>query len=375
MVQEVGVRPSSRPGPPTPPGALVREASHRVLAHHARSFSLAALFLPRHCRDDAAVLYAFCRAVDDAVDESEDAQQAAAALKTYREGLEGRRAEGPVRSPCEPSAGESSAGESSAGEPETFGRARALAPSPPPRSTGGPPAALVCAAVREMTQRRGMPTRAAHQLIDGMEGDLDVVRIADDRGLLRYCYRAAGTVGWLMCGVLGVNARGAVPHAVDLGIAMQITNICRDVAEDAARGRVYLPEARLRAAGTSGAALLAGRADRGAVAKVTRDLLALADRYYDSAAAGMAFIPARPRLAIYVAAKVYRAIGVRLLHHQAADPTRGRVVVPRLAKAGWVAVALAAWAWSLRRGLGAAAPLKHQRGLHDHLHDLVPVPA
>ncbi len=300
--------------------AMVVSESHAVLAKHARSFSLAAVFLPRSRRDDAAVLYAFCRAVDDAVDEASDAEAAERALVVYREGLEGHAA---------------------------------------------PP---VCDALRAMATRRGMPLRAAHQLIDGMETDLGEVRVESDRELLRYCYHAAGTVGWLMCGVLGVDASRAIPHAVDLGIAMQLTNICRDVAEDARRGRVYLPEERLRAAGTSGTALLDGTAEAEAVAIVVRDLLALADRYYASADAGMAFIPPRPRLAIYVAARVYRAIGVRLLHRHGANALHGRTVVPRLAKLGWVAVALAVWVRSLFR-----SPRRdHRRSLHDHLEDLLP---
>lgn len=300
--------------------ALVVSESHAVLAKHARSFSLAAVFLPRSRRDDAAVLYAFCRAVDDAVDEASDAEAAERALAVYREGLDEHAA---------------------------------------------PP---VCDALRAMAARRGMPLRAAHQLIDGMETDLGEVRVKSDRELLRYCYHAAGTVGWLMCGVLGVDASRAIPHAVDLGIAMQLTNICRDVAEDARRGRVYLPEERLEAAGTSGDALLDGTADPDAVASVVRDLLALADHYYASADAGMVFIPTRPRLAIYVAARVYRAIGVRLLHRHDANALHGRTVVPRFVKVAWVAVALCVWLGSLFR----SARHSHQRSLHDHLDDLLP---
>lgn len=307
---------------PSAERAMVLSESHAVLAKHARSFSLAAVFLPRARRDDAAVLYAFCRAVDDAVDEASDAEEAERALVVYREGLDGR----------------------------------------------GDATPLVCGALRAMAARRGMPLRAAHQLIDGMESDLGEVRVGSDRELLRYCYHAAGTVGWLMCGVLGVDARRAIPHAVDLGIAMQLTNICRDVAEDARRGRVYLPEDRLRKAGVSGDDLLASRADPEAVAKVVRDLLALADRYYASADAGMCFIPARPRLAIYVAARVYRAIGVRLRRRHGGDALHGRTFVPRFAKAGWVGAAVGVWLRSFLR----SAPGEHHRSLHDHLQDLLP---
>src|SRR5690606_23084968 len=86
----------------------------------------------------------------------------------------------------------------------------------------------------------------ARDLIAGARSDLQAVRMRTDEEFLQYCYRVAGTVGLMMCGVLGVRDVGARRHAIDLGIAMQMTNICRDVLEDAKRDRVYLPEGRLR---------------------------------------------------------------------------------------------------------------------------------
>ena len=83
------------------------------------------------------------------------------------------------------------------------------------------------------------------ELIDGVCSDLQHVAIADMDGLLRYCYQVAGTVGLMMCSVLDVKDPKAFPHAVDLGIAMQLTNICRDVRDDALAGRRYLPATML----------------------------------------------------------------------------------------------------------------------------------
>lgn len=273
--------------------AVVVAESRAVLATHARSFRWAAAFLPAERRDDAAVLYAFCRAADDAVDEAPDPTGAEAALATLADGLR----------------------------------------------AGGPP---VARALREVAARRGMSLRAARQLVDGLAGDLEPVVVADDVALLRYCYHAAGTVGVMMSPLLGVTDPRALAHAVDLGIAMQLTNICRDVAEDAARGRVYLPRTRLEAAGTSPEDLLAGRADPQRVAVVVRDLLALADAYYQSADQGMRFIPARARLAILVASRIYRAIGWRL-RRRGGDALAGRTVVPASEKVLWVVVALGFW--------------------------------
>ncbi|MEZ4451806.1 MAG: phytoene/squalene synthase family protein [Nannocystaceae bacterium] len=298
--------------------------SHQALRVHARSFRWAATFLPADRRDDAAVLYAFCREADDAVDEAADPASAERRLAVFERGLEAT---------------------DEAGE------------APP-----------ICRALRDLAARRGLPLDAARQLLEGMRGDLQAVRVADDRELLRYCYRAAGTVGRLMCGVLGVADPRAFAHAIDLGIAMQLTNICRDVAEDAGRGRVYLPEARLRGAGTSAEALLAAAADGEAVARVVRELLALAERYYASAEAGMRYIPARPRLAIVVAARIYRAIGRRLLRVRSGRALEGRTVVPPWEKSAWLLASVVRWSAGLVRAPGPS----HRRALHLHLDGLVP---
>jgi 15-cis-phytoene synthase len=302
------------------PRAIAVAESRAILATHARSFRWAAAFLPADRRDDAAVLYAFCRAADDAVDEAPNRDQAAAALGELAHGID----------------------------------------------AGGPP---VASALREVSLRRGIALDAARQLVEGLSGDLEPVCIADDEALLRYCYHAAGTVGVLMSPLLGVGDPHALPHAVDLGIAMQLTNICRDVAEDAARGRVYLPRRRLERAGTSPEAILAGRAEPDRVAAVVLDLLDLADDYYRSADAGMRFISARARLAIVVASRIYRAIGWRL-RRAGGDALAGRTVVPGYEKLLWVFVAIAIW---LSMGLSRRHQA-HRAELHRALAGLVRPP-
>jgi phytoene synthase len=298
----------------------VLAAAHAEFRRKARTFWWAARLLPRGTRDDAAIVYAFCREVDDTADEAADPAAAELALQ----GLSN----------------------------EVLGR--------------GCPRPLI-AEFRAVALRRGLPLESAAELIAGVRSDLGVVRVADDEELLRYCYRVASTVGLMMCAVLGVRRREALPHAVDLGIAMQLTNIARDVAEDAARGRVYLPAARLRGAGVDPAALAAGAARSDGVARVVEEVLALADRYYRSADGGMRDIPARYRPAILVASRVYRAIGVRLRRRRC-DALAGRTVVPWHQKLAWGARALAA---SLRPDvLGIAPRWAHDRALHVPLRGL-----
>lgn len=253
-----------------------------VLAHHAKSFRWAGGFLPRRQLDDAAIVYALCRLVDDIADERTSDEEALEQLDAVEQELRG----------------------------ET------------------PPRPLV-ELFLQVAGRADVPVAAMLELIEGVRTDMYPVAMRDDRELLRYCYRVAGTVGLLMCGVIGVTARRAQPFAVDLGVGMQLTNICRDVAEDAERERVYLPATRLGEAGTTQGALLS--ASRQSAAPVVRDLLGLAERYYRSGDAGMRFIPWRARFAILVASRVYRAIGAQVAA-QGFDPDRGRASVSTAGK-------------------------------------------
>jgi len=273
--------------------AINTESHLDVLARHGRSFHLASHFLPRFARDDAALLYAFCRYVDDIADESPDPDQASEGLRAIRSDLHAFH----------------------------------------PRDE------LVHALVERARVTR-LDLEAADQLVEGVSSDLSEVRIPDDRALLRYCYRVAGTVGIMMCAVLRVRNPRAIHFAIDLGIGMQLTNICRDVLEDATMGRVYLPETRLLAAGTSPEALQRKEADPAAVTTVVRDLLALAEQYYASADRGMRAIPMPARAAILVASRVYRAIGLRLLSIHGGNPLHGRTIVPRFGRLVWVGKAL-----------------------------------
>ena len=126
---------------------------------------------------------------------------------------------------------------------------------------------------------------------------------------MRYCYQVAGTVGLLMCDLFEITNPIARHHAVDLGVAMQLTNICRDVLEDAENRRVYLPETLIGPMSASEVAGATGaNADR--IRDVVNYLLTEADVRYESGISGLCFLPTQPRLAILVAALSYREIGM-----------------------------------------------------------------
>ncbi len=258
----------SRPqADPTRPTALA------TLSRHGRSFRLAGNLLPRDLLHDAAELYSFCRTVDDIADETDDRQSARIALLSLRRAmLEGE-----------------------ATHPALDGFLRLAA-------------------------RHGLDPMVAARLIDTMIGDLGPVRIPDVAALLRYAYGAAGTVGLLMCRLLGVRDPLAAPHALDLGVAMQLTNIARDVVEDAQRDRVYLPQ--------SWVATSELRRPEPVFAAVTR-VLDLAELYYASGHRGLAYLPWRSRLAVGSAASLYREIGQRIRALGPAYLSSPRQVVPR----------------------------------------------
>lgn len=167
-------------------------------------------------------------------------------------------------------------------------------------------------------------------LIDGVEQDTRTVRVASEEELIQYAYRVAGTVGLMMCDVMGVADRQARLHAIDLGIALQLTNIARDVCEDAQMDRRYIPGDWLDMGPHE--ILNADPDDQKAVRGAIKRLLLLAERYYRSGRAGIDYLPAKSRRAIAVAAAVYREIGV-VLQERDFDYLSGRATVPVWRKA------------------------------------------
>ncbi len=248
-----------------------------VLSRYGRSFRLAGALLSHTHLDGAAQLYEFCRAIDDLADNATDTESARAELQAVRLAvLNG--------------------------------------------DTHHPLAAQFLA----LAQHSHVSQEVAAQLIETVLSDLEPVRIANEIGLIRYAYGVAGTVGLMMCSVLGVADRAAQPYAIDLGIAMQLTNIARDVVEDAARNRLYLPAVWL----PSGLTPAQVQDHPEAVFAAVQRLLVLADQYYESGIQGLGFLPYRASLAILAAKRLYQAIGYRVLQLGPSYLKAGRCVVP-----------------------------------------------
>jgi 15-cis-phytoene synthase len=266
------------------------DTAHRVLAHHSKSFNFAAQLLPAECRNDTAVVYAWCRHCDDSVDSTQKSEQLTR-LEELRYVLDSVYK-----------------GESQ---------------SDP-----------VMTAFQQVVQRWNIPQAYPRELLAGMEMDATDVRYATIDDLLLYCFRVAGTVGLMMCHVLGLRDAAALRNAAHLGIGMQLTNICRDVIEDWGLGRLYLPAAMLtdaqmaaEVAGTPGVGCTPDERLRPVFARAIRRLLGLADRFYRSGDAGLSALSPRCSLAVRAARLIYAAIGTRI-REQGCDPFVGRVHTP-----------------------------------------------
>lgn len=248
-----------------------------VMKLHGKSFWFASLFLPRQVASDAARLYAFCRRMDDLADIAVT-QEKRAALSQVRHDLQ-----------CGVS--------------------------------GDPHVADFLALARQYD----LPTDAADWLIATFLEDAERPMLVEDEiELVRYCYGVAGTVGLMMSPILGADRKRAGGAAIYLGVAMQMTNIARDVLEDAGAGRRYLPGVWVQNILPQE---MIGRVDRRQeIASAVHRLLDLADEYYALAATGFSLIPSQSRRGIAVAAAVYREIGVVLREKECAWWARRTVV-------------------------------------------------
>jgi phytoene synthase len=159
----------------------------------------------------------------------------------------------------------------------------------------------------DMLERYPVPLRPALELLDGVEMDLTVKRYATFDELYVYCYRVAGTVGLLTSPIFGYSDDSVLQYAVDLGVALQLTNILRDIGEDARRDRIYLPQDEMLRFGYGEGELMAGVINE-AFCKLVRFQMARAHEYYQRAQSGISLLSADCRLAVKLNGTLYRRI-------------------------------------------------------------------
>ncbi len=274
-----------------------------MLRAGSKTFFQASLLLPQRVREPAGVIYAFCRQADDQVDLDRAPLDAVARL-----------------------------------------RERLIS-----AAEGKPRATAVDRALADVLDRHAIPPAIPEALLEGLAWDVEGRRYASFEALQAYAVRVAGTVGAMMALLMGARSRELVAGAIKLGIAMQLTNIARDVGEDARNGRLYLPMDWLAAAGVDSEAFLDAPAYTPALAGLVRRLTDVADDLYEQARPSIDALPADGRPGIHAARLLYREIG-RSLHRRGVNPVTTRTVVPQHRKLVLVARAVAQ---SVSPGLGA----------------------
>ncbi|MGH8748122.1 MAG: presqualene diphosphate synthase HpnD [Burkholderiales bacterium] len=227
------------------------------------SFYYAFVFLPPERRRAITALYAFCREVDDAVDGAAEPQIARAKLDWWRAEIANLIAGTPQH-------------------PVT----RALAPA---------------------AAAFGVSAAHLNEIVDGMQMDLEQSRYLDFKGLERYCYRVAGVVGILSAGIFGYRDPRTLEYAQQLGTAFQLTNIIRDVGEDARKNRIYLPLEDLKAHGVSAAEILNARYSD-AFSRLMRFQVRRAREYYDLALGALPQADRRAQRPGLIMAAIYRTL-------------------------------------------------------------------
>jgi phytoene synthase len=278
--------------------------SQAAIERGSKSFAVASRLFDTRTREGALLLYAWCRHCDDQIDEQTLGFRSAP------------RASAPARE-----------------------RLAALEEQTRRALTGAPVEGPAFAALGEVVRRHSIPDRHPLDLLRGFAMDVEGRRYETLSDCCRYCYHVAGVVGVMMAFVMGTSDEDTLDRAADLGIAFQMTNIARDVIEDAEAGRVYLPGEWLREAGVPDGEI--SRAEhRRAVSSVVGRLLGEADRYYASAEVGLARLPFRSAWAVAAARRVYRDIGRLVLRRgprawdRRVSTGGGRKVVLTLAAAG-----------------------------------------
>ena len=240
------------------------------LSIYAKSFNWSGFFLPKKIYYKCSVLYDFCRTIDNIADQNKDLEIKKKELEEFRKKFEQKNKDDDV-----------------------------------------------IKNMWDLMNEKNISKKIVEDLFDGINSDLKKeVRIETEKELLIYSYRVAGTVGLMMAKIFGVKKKESLQRAIDLGIAMQLTNIARDVVEDEKKNRVYLIKSSNDAF------------------KSIKNIILKADSFYDSSFEGIKDIPLKSRLSIIIARRVYRQIGKKILIKKDIESYRaaGKIYVSNIGK-------------------------------------------
>tara|TARA_Y100000590_G_scaffold453008_1_gene597253 strand:- start:95 stop:943 length:849 start_codon:yes stop_codon:yes gene_type:complete len=240
--------------------------SQNFLSIYAKSFNWAGFFLPQKIYKNSSDLYDFCRTLDNIADQDLKLDLKKKKFEEFKNEFQNKNFGNPI-----------------------------------------------IEKIYILMERFEISPNIILDLFDGVESDLkEHVKFNSNKDLIIYSYRVAGTVGLMMAKILKVNSKNSLKGAIDLGIAMQLTNIARDVIEDYARNRIYI----------------------NSNFETIKDTLKLADKFYDNSFKSISEIPASSRFAILVARRLYRGIGYKILNKRNMDSYKssGKIYVSNLGK-------------------------------------------
>lgn len=238
---------------------------HQTLKKYAKSFYFAGLLLDKQTLHDASVLYAFCRQLDDAAD-IEDMSEKSVKLQQLITDYRTDHSQNEIN-----------------------------------------------IAFKALKKQYQLNSQFVDDLILGVSSDLQFKQPKDLKELIFYSYQVAGTVGGLMARILGATNAKAWRFAIDLGIGMQLTNISRDIKEDALNKRIYLPQDQLGS--DVDATTILNPENKTKVYNVTKEILTTADKYYQSGFSGIYYIPKKNKFSILIAGILYQSIGNKVLNN------------------------------------------------------------
>ena len=239
---------------------------NNLLSKHAKSFNWAGFFLSKETYKKCSFLYDFCRTLDDIADEETNLEAKRKKFLDFKSNFKNKNYSD-----------------------------------------------YIIKNIWELLEKENISSKIAEDLFDGVESDLqDEVKINNKKELFVYSYRVAGTVGLMMSKILKVKHKDSLKGAIDLGIAMQLTNIARDVVEDKKRNRSYIKH------------------DFNSI----KETIEIADTFYESSFPAIKAVPLASRFSIIVARRVYRKIGYNILNKKNLDNynNAGKIYVSNLGK-------------------------------------------
>lgn len=244
------------------------------IKYYGKSFYWAGKFLEKEILNDCSTLYAFCRVIDNLADENKNSKSSVDIfIKDY------------------------------------FNKNSKI---------------IVIKKFKQIEQKYKIPKKFINDLFYGIKLDTKAVRIKSIEEIIKYSYYVGGTVGAMMAYIFKTTSSKALKHAIDLGIAMQLTNIARDVMNDAKLGRIYLPTSSFNKK-ISVYDLSIKNFNPNKLFDIIKKIIAIAEKYYENGNRGIKYLPIKVKFSILLASNLYRGIGNKIIKVNQKDYFKNRI--------------------------------------------------